>query len=110
MRKQPWRISLVKRVEETMINNKMVKLVYDGSKAKGRENSVQTTEPTMFTRKYQLILLNDGPVNTMVKFVYNYRDGYADFDIFYHKFRGAADSSNERLEGILKDIATGTIK
>jgi hypothetical protein len=69
--------------------------MHDGSNPSQQISNVQVSSPSYYTKKYQLVL--DGePVNTAVKFVYNLRDGVADFDIYYHKFKGARDASDTK--------------
>lgn len=70
-------IGIVKFIERFVINTGWFKTIHDGSQPTGNVPG-DTESPQFYTRRYRMEL--DGePVNTFVKFVYNYRDNWADF-------------------------------
>lgn len=72
-------VRFVRWVETAVSNTGWFMAVKDGSQPHG---AVQAENPSMYTKIYRMRL--DGQfVNTWIKFVYNHRDGWADFTIIY---------------------------
>jgi hypothetical protein len=76
-----WTITVAQRFEESLLNKGFLRLQYDGSKP---DPNGQLVNPslTFYTRTYQVVL-DKQPVNMRVRFVYNLRDEWADFDFLY---------------------------
>ena len=74
-------IGVVNFLEQAMVNTGWFKMVRDGSKP---ETALwkSAPEPTFYVKVYRMKL--DGAfTNTWVKFVYNVRDNWADFEVTY---------------------------
>ena len=108
MPKASWRVGFVRRFEESLLNSGFLQLLTDGAHDGQQQGSLPVrtplSEPSFYTKKYRRLL--DGvPVNTVVKFVYNLREGWADFDIYYKKFADGKYMSqaevNARLDALV---------
>lgn len=81
-------IKFVRWLEMALQNTGWFVLLHDGTQ---RKESDQIQNPTFFTRTYRMNI--DGQmVNTWVKFIYDYRDGWADFMMSYTPTNGHISS------------------
>jgi len=93
-----WRIWVAQRFEDSLLNSGFLTVIKDGSDNK-EQSSVRTPldKPSFYTKTYRVVL--DGePVNMVLKFVYNLRDGYADFDFHYKRFPDGRTVSKVNVE------------
>ena len=99
-------ISLVKFFEKACVGSGWFEMVKDGRNphSGGME---QASDPSFYVRKYRMKL--DGEyVNTWIKFVYNHRDGWADFSMSYHdldtfnRVMKLADMQEENRSGMAR--------
>jgi len=71
-------IKFVEGVENFLVNSMgWFVLTHDGSQSTEKGHG----EPSFFTRMYRMRLPDGVIVNTWVKFVYSYRDNWADFTV-----------------------------
>ena len=106
-----WTIKVAKCMESNMQNSKHWILLKDG--AHEPQNSPVATplsEPSFYTKIYRFS--PDGiPVNTIAKFVYNIRDGWADFDLNYKIIQNSKKSMEKevaaRVDTVLKETIHG---
>lgn len=85
-------IRLVKFIENAVQNTGWFVVVKDGSKEPTDVNWLTT--PSFYTKLYRMKL--DGEfVNTWLRFVYNYRDNWADFEMTYRNDSEVRATSRE---------------
>ncbi len=96
VRKVRHTVGLVKFLERALTNTDWFVLLHDGYR---RTDKDQVSDPTFYTRLYRMRL--DGEfVNTWIKFVYNLRDNWADFELSWHDTEvraSARELSSRRL-------------
>jgi len=104
-----WRVGFVSRFEKSLLASGFLMPLKDGAHDGAQKGTLPVRtplkEPSFYTRKYRLVL--DGvPVSTIVKFVYNLRDGWADFDIYYKRFADGVDMSKEAADKKLDSLVS----